>query len=182
MVVNADIKGLEGIDIELFAGAVAVDSTNIFDVNFTLTSEVTLLGLVPAILVRGIAGVCSGVESPSVGLHHVEFGTGFTAVLGLLRATVPVGAVPKLSILLLGWHEHLVESRDAATWQLAKIDVVCHVASQQIWFEVFVGVWNFRSRQISAVSVVHFDCFTAVNYIHVRPGRLVHEDVNVLSV
>ena len=160
LVIETHVVWQERVDVEFGARAVAVDSTDVFDVNDTLTLQVACR--VEAVLGRGVTSVRSSMEAPSIGLHDVEFWTRHTVVLGLLGAAVPVVSFEEFSVFLLGGHHHLVHGRDTTTWQLAQVNVIGHVSTEHIRREVGVGLRGLGPGDVGAISVVHGDVLVAV--------------------
>lgn len=89
LIVKSDIERLKSVDVELAARTVPIDSTNVFNVNDALSFQVTRCVVEVTELIRRLAGMSRGVETPLVGLHDVELGARNTTIFGLLGATIP---------------------------------------------------------------------------------------------
>ena len=138
LIVEPHVVCLKRVDIKLWARSISVTSLHIFNVHDTLTLEIA--HAVVTELVWLVTGVSSGMEAPLVCLHDVKLRAELTTILRLLSSTVPVIFLPERAILELCRHQYLVQSSDTATRQIAEVDVVGDVTTQQVRLEVRVRI------------------------------------------
>lgn len=145
--VQLGVEGAGGVDAEAAAGAVGVV---VQLANVVLPAGASTVAEVVVALVGGsVAGVRGGLVGVLVGLHDVELGAVVAVDLVSVAVVVPV-SVPVVATGVLAGRGNEVESRDAAAYALAQVNVVLHGAAKQVGGVELFGVKSGRLGQVAS--------------------------------
>ena len=155
MIIKSHIKSLQRIEVEFFSGSKSTSYLFIFDINDALPLEIT--GSIVAEFVWLVAGMGSGMETPSVGLLDIKLRARIPIVLGLLCSAVPTMSLPKRTIFHPGRQQSREQRSDTAAWHITHINIIGHISTEKIRSEVLVWIWRWRLRNPGCVSVNDLD-------------------------
>ena len=94
----------------------------------------------------------SGLGDKHICFHNIVLGTVVTTDLVCVAIVITI-SVPEVTVSVLAWSTHQVESSDAPAVRLAKVNVILDRATKKVWSVVLLWVHVGSLREDCSVVV-----------------------------